>query len=275
MFKIKVYFLPWYIYSVIIIVTLILTALSFYLFKRRKKEWYFKAYHLFFTFCAWAFCYLLVEILYNVFTFNLKTGNPGLLPLINNFNIYFLNRSYQWLPLILLIFILFPNKKAWQESLIHFGDVKAPSDLTANKRSWFYFLSFWFFAIIISALIMVHQKSAGVIWGKAAYYSLIPLFLGAMNNSLIEEVLFRGVFLSRFSEVSGPVRGNLLQAVLFSFMHFSVELGGARMIMQTILFLFLGWFWGKSALQTKGILIPFLMHSTLVMAMWVIQLYAR
>ncbi|MCL5774179.1 MAG: CPBP family intramembrane metalloprotease [Firmicutes bacterium] len=275
MLEIKVYFLPWYIYSGIILTTLISTVLSFYFFKRKKKEWYFKAYRFSFTFCAWASCYLLIEILYNVFTFNLKTGNPGLLPIIDNLNTYFLNRSYQWPLLILLIFILFPDKKARMESFIHFGDVKAPSDLTQNKRSWFYFLNFWIIAIVFSALFMIYKKSAGITLGRAAYYSLIPLFLGAMNNSIIEEVLFRGVLLSRFSEVLGPVRGNLLQAVLFSFMHFNLELAGAKLIMQTILFLFLGWFWGKSTLQTKGIFVPFIMHSTLVMAMWVIQLYAR
>jgi membrane protease YdiL (CAAX protease family) len=92
---------------------------------------------------------------------------------------------------------------------------------------------------------------------KAA--SLTPLILfGSALNAFNEEFIFRAVLLARLSPAVGPAQSLWLTSVRFGVGHwFGNPSGPFGATMATLV----GWFWGKSILETRGLFWAWVTHA--------------
>ncbi len=92
---------------------------------------------------------------------------------------------------------------------------------------------------------------------KAA--SLAPhILFGAVVNAFNEEFIFRAVLLARLSPALGPAQSLWLTAVRFGVGHwFGNPSGPIGAVLATLV----GWFWGKSILETRGLFWAWFIHA--------------
>ena len=90
-------------------------------------------------------------------------------------------------------------------------------------------------------------------------FLLIPVGIGfAIINAFYEESLFRSILLSQFSEQIGIIPAIFLQAIWFSFLHY--QSGFPSGIIGILLTFVFGLMMGYLVKQTKGLLIPIIIH---------------
>ena len=237
--------------------------------------------------------YFLMEIFYMFihFTLPLPESSSWISAWIFNFNIYLFHRSHQYIALAFIIFILY--RKGRTGTTLYKGNINFRSNFLGPEkiRSWKE-IAIWLTELLIGFSILfliLRIKTGGVVFTelKNSIYTLlfIPLFLGALNHSFIEELLFRGIFLSRFKELMTEKKANYLQAILFGLFHTqfydiisAMTAGGeagkiliAVLIQIAILavYTFVGWILGRSALETKGIAISTSIHTSIVIATYI------
>jgi membrane protease YdiL (CAAX protease family) len=220
--------------------------------------------------------YALLEIIYNRFCIKLPSSPFHVLDIIiSDTNYYFIQRSYQYIPLLLMFIVLFWKKEDRDTSLLRGGDWNVETDvLGGNQRvRWkkvVLRISFTTFVLAIAALLL-RLKLSMLIRPLPDQLMLIPSnFLGAINNCFIEEFLFRGMLLSIFSRAIGNKWGNILQAFLFGLVHFP-SFNMVHYIAKIIVFSFVGWLFGRAALETGGIKSSWTIHSIIVISMYVAQ----
>jgi membrane protease YdiL (CAAX protease family) len=81
-------------------------------------------------------------------------------------------------------------------------------------------------------------------------------------NGLREETWFRGLFLQKYQKFVGNGGANVLQAIIFSLAHFSVQYTPALLVFLLITFL-LGLLWGFLIQKTNSLLIAILFHAAM------------
>ncbi|MGD9382164.1 MAG: CPBP family intramembrane metalloprotease [Candidatus Thorarchaeota archaeon] len=80
-----------------------------------------------------------------------------------------------------------------------------------------------------------------------------------LANALMEETLYRGLFLKRYEEFFRPLVANVLQAMIFVTPHLTVAYTSDLLLFLGILFL-LGLVWGYAAQKTDSLLASILFH---------------
>jgi membrane protease YdiL (CAAX protease family) len=114
-----------------------------------------------------------------------------------------------------------------------------------------------FSAVILVAIFHPCPSPAAL----AGALPLLPVvLLAAALNAFAEEVMFRGALLAPLDRAVGQRHAVLLTAVLFGIFHYHGIPSGCLGVVLTTL---LGWFWGKCMVETKSLLLPWLMHLVL------------
>lgn len=208
---------------------------------------------------AWLCGYLAVEWWFRLAPLTLPLpAAPLLVPLVEHLNTGFLHRLHQVLGLAIMGVMLRSCSQ-----LIRVGDLTTRTDILGKDRPWRAVVE-RFLAYLAGALILLALANPAP-WRGSDALILVPVLLAALTNSLIEEIIFRGYLLAAFREHIGPSRANLLQAVLFGLIHYpSFDL--THYILKVVVFTFLGWFFGRAAMETQGLGASTLMHTGVVLA---------
>ena len=242
--------------------------------------------------------YAFLEMIYPNFRVEIPPA-PTLLPpgkhyydiITGDLNYYLIHRTYQYVPLIFIVLVLFRSREERQESFLQPGNWKIETGFLDKKNPcpWSrVVLRISCIAVIlaIAALVLrlklAHGSFTALFWGPLPHGSMLmrPVIdqivllpsniLGAANNCFIEEFLFRGVLLTVFSRAIGQKWGNLLQALLFGMIHFP-SFSLIHYLEKVVVFTFIGWLFGKATIETGGIKSSWVIHTMIVVSMYLAQ----
>lgn len=142
-----------------------------------------------------------------------------------------------------------------QESLLRLGSGKAiirfPFIWKGKPEPiWRFVLIFFIIcAVPISILPFYKSISANVLW-DGLLFTLI--------NAVLEEILWRGLILPRVTSLAGEKRGLLITSLVFGLYHISLGFP----IWACLIFAIGGFYMGGSAIISKGLAAPFMIHIT-------------
>ncbi|MDQ5850502.1 MAG: CPBP family intramembrane metalloprotease [Chloroflexota bacterium] len=141
------------------------------------------------------------------------------------------------------------------------GDLRAPVQPNAifkKPRPWIMeareFIVIFSLGIIIFNWLLLHPDLGRL---GLAISNLPFILLGAALNSSSEETMFRAVLLGQLVPALGAQQALWLQATFFGLVHWSGNPSGP---LGVLLAGFLGWFLGKSVLETRGLAIAIASH---------------
>jgi len=118
----------------------------------------------------------------------------------------------------------------------------------------------WRFTLIFCGLWLV---VSAVFWpnGVPADFLLYGLVFSAVN-SILEEILWRGLLLSRAVDWLGEIYGLILSSLAFGFYHLTLGFS----VLTCLFFTVGGFYLGGAAIRSKGLLAPIIMHFFVNMA---------
>jgi len=230
---------------------------------------------------AWAsaatfFCYGCFETLYSWLP-----GGAAMVPadapaavfwreLIN----YAGNRSLQLIPIALLALIMAKQLKAGWRHRLKVGDTSVNTDVLGEKQlmSWSkVVVRIFFYFMLVTVGFLVTKGVGGWTAGHSMAYG--AKLAGGAANSLVEELLFRGLLMPVFELVLPPGTANVLQAIFFSVIHYGFieSFTFAEVLpelVKLIIYVGIGLFLGRAARETDGLLIPWLFHFIITSAIW-------
>jgi len=103
----------------------------------------------------------------------------------------------------------------------------------------------------------------------ARFIALSPaLIVISLTNGFEEELLFRGLFLQRYTWLFGAVVANVLQAAVFAFAHLGVSYTPSALVFVALIVFPLGLAAGYLMRATNSILTPLIVHGALDMAIY-------
>jgi membrane protease YdiL (CAAX protease family) len=103
----------------------------------------------------------------------------------------------------------------------------------------------------------------------AQFLALSPaLILMSVSNGFEEELLFRGLFLQKYTWLFGAVAANVLQAVIFAFAHLGVTYTPSALLFVAIVVFPLGLASGYLMRATNSVIVPSIFHGALDMAIY-------
>lgn len=230
---------------------------------------------------AWAsaatfFCYGCFEAIYSWFP-----SGAALVPadapaavfwreLIN----YAGNRSLQLIPIALLALILAKQLKAGWRHRLRTGDPSTETSILGEKQpmSWSKVgIRIFFYFMLVTVGFLLTKGIGGWTTGHSLSYG--AKLAGGAANSLVEELLFRGLLQPVFELVLPPGTANVLQAIFFSVIHYGFieSFSFAEVLpelVKLIIYVGIGLFLGRAARETDGLLIPWLFHFIITSAIW-------
>ncbi len=103
----------------------------------------------------------------------------------------------------------------------------------------------------------------------AEFIAFTPaLLLVSLTNALQEELLFRGLFLQRYTWLFGAVVANVLQAAVFAFAHLGVSYTPSAVLFVAVIVFPLGLAGGYLMRATNSIMTPLIFHGALDIAIY-------
>ncbi|PKL51362.1 MAG: hypothetical protein CVV42_00495 [Candidatus Riflebacteria bacterium HGW-Riflebacteria-2] len=233
------------------------------------------------TLTAWAsattfFCYGCFETIYSWFP-----SGAALLPadipaaaFWRELVTYAGNRGLQIIPIALLAFIMAKYlKENWRHRL-KIGDPSTETGILGEKQvmPWSKVgIRIFFYFMLVTVGFLVTKGVGGWTTGHSMAYG--AKLAGGAANSLVEELLFRGLLQPVFEMVLPPGSANILQAIFFSVIHYGFieSFSFAEVIpelVKLIMYVGIGLFLGRAARETNGLLIPWLFHFIITSAIW-------
>ena len=166
---------------------------------------------------------------------------------------------------LLLIAVLFALRRRRQSFFLARGELRAP----AEPVRWLGRKSpgpLWRFGLVFTAVVIVAQFFLFMLPlspSTVTLRSLVPLIpvilLLAVSNGFNEEITLRAAPMAPVFEVVGKSNAIWMAAVLFGLSHY---IGGIPSGVPGVLLTgFLGWFFGKCLLDSKGLFWPWLFHA--------------
>ena len=171
------------------------------------------------------------------------------------------DRALRWIPTLLMLFTVFASRLGRRDVFLAKGDLQAPvqpNALFKKSRPWIAeareFIVIFSLGIIIFNWLLLHPDLSRF---AQALANLPFILLGAALNSSSEEVTFRSVLMGRLVPALGYQQALWLQATFFGLVHWAGNPSGP---LGVLLAGFLGWFLGKSVLETRGLAIAVASH---------------
>jgi membrane protease YdiL (CAAX protease family) len=96
-------------------------------------------------------------------------------------------------------------------------------------------------------------------WNKVLIW-LPWIFIFIFANSIMEELLYRGLFIRKYGQFFSKGKSNLLQAIIFALIHFGVTYTSQQFLF-LILNFFLGLLWGYMVQKTDSLIGSTLFHA--------------
>lgn len=223
--------------------------------------------------------YAYSEVIYARFPINIDFSHQaGVCKMvIDEINNYLIHRSYQYFPLlyIFLIYFSFGKNDDFKEKYFHFGDWNQITELFDKSKpvSWKKaLLRFSLISLALSILILFFRYKMNMLIRPVAFEVVLLPFdvLGAANNCFVEEFIFRGMMLTVFAGAVGTKWGNFIQAFLFGLIHFP-SFSPLHLTAKIIVFTFIGWIFGRAAIETKGIKTSWVFHTVIVASLYIAQ----
>ncbi|MDQ7825528.1 MAG: CPBP family intramembrane glutamic endopeptidase [Candidatus Eremiobacteraeota bacterium] len=221
--------------------------------------------------------YALLEPIYYRFPLLLPGSlqNHSLDIISGDLNYYFIHRSYQYVPLLLMVAVLFSGSPEEGVNFLKAGDWNViTSTINRDRPLPWKRVVIWFSMVTLglAILALVLRCRMGILMRPMAdQLVLFPAnILGAINNCFIEELLFRGILLTVFVRILGEKHGNFLQALLFGLVHFP-SFNMYHYLAKVLVFTFVGWLFGRAVIETGGLKCNWIMHSAIVISMYIAQ----
>ena len=171
------------------------------------------------------------------------------------------DRALRWIPTLLMLLTVFATGLRRGDVFLAQGDIRAPirpNAIFKKPRPWIAeareFIVIFSLGIIIFNWLLLHPDLSRF---AQALVNLPFILLGAALNSSSEEVTFRSVLMGRLVPALGPQQALWLQATFFGLVHWAGNPSGP---LGVLLAGFLGWFLGKSVLETRGLAIAVTSH---------------
>lgn len=103
----------------------------------------------------------------------------------------------------------------------------------------------------------------------ARFFALTPaLLVVSLSNGFEEEILFRGLFLTKFDSFLGARVANLIQALIFAIAHVGVSYTPVAALFIILVVFPLGLVAGYLMRATRSVLVPSIFHGALDMAIY-------
>jgi membrane protease YdiL (CAAX protease family) len=219
------------------------------------------------TICAcallWGWGYLGADLVYQGFRAKLLLSG---MPLISQdaasyMNVYLVGKLYQIIPLAIIFVALFAGRRG-ASHWCRIGYIRTMTTILNRRKPmpWSAVVAriIMYLAVVFVVMIAVNPRTSGAPLGM-----VIPIVLYAMVNCAMEEAMFRGLFLPRFTEALGFKWGNLLQAFLFGLVHWP-SFNMVHYLEKVVIFTFLGWLFGRATRETGGLSASWLVHTAIV-----------
>lgn len=153
----------------------------------------------------------------------------------------------------LALFFLWHLRSKPQNSYIHLGksdeDIYFPLFWKGKKESIWRFVLIFCIVCMIPIIIAISNGLASL---EILKYGLIFTLV----NAVLEELLWRGFILSRSADSVGEVQGLIITALTFGIYHLSLGFP----VWTCLVFAVGGYFMGGTAIRSKGLIAPLIMH---------------
>ncbi|MBF0500867.1 MAG: CPBP family intramembrane metalloprotease [Candidatus Riflebacteria bacterium] len=221
--------------------------------------------------------YAVMELFYDHISIAFDFRNiapPVLQPFFTQINEYILDRSYQYVA----VAVLFGGLSfALGRDFIHalrIGNLDTETTILGKEAPMPWKRALMRIAALIAGVTIVSLVICPTLQISDRHLALyVALLLGGLNNSLIEELVFRGLLQPAFSLRLQPETAIIVQAVLFSVVHYSyIGDGTWAPIIQEVSRLFIyagiGLVFGQATRETSGIGVSTSLHFLITSAIW-------
>ncbi len=238
--------------------------------RRQQIEWVAAHVSALFT------CYGFMEIVFAtvILQIPLPDATSAWRPFGEQVNGYWIDRSYQYIAIVLLFWCVSWFYSEGRPHYLRIGDLGATTQILGGPEPMTWQRVLGRIGAMIVALgavgvILRGQQSIPVTnWSKFA-----GMAIGGFNNSLIEELVFRGILLASLATRLSPSAANWFQAALFSVIHYScipewtLAAAGPE-IGRLVMYLGIGWLLGRATQDTRGIGVSTMLHFLITTAIW-------
>lgn len=219
-------------------IPIIFFLITFYLYKSKRLNKYWSVFY-FYTIGATAF--LITWLLFFLFPIQTTTAAG-----------YALAKLYEAVLIIgSIIIILLVSKVDLKSVHLKKGNLKL--GLIFGLSGFAFFVIFSFFG----AELLFYGTALN--WNNVLI-SIPWILIFIFANAPMEELLYRGLFISKYEAFFNKKSSNLLQALIFAFIHFGVSYTSQQVIF-LILNFFLGLLWGYIVQKTDSLIGSILFHA--------------
>ena len=179
---------------------------------------------------------------------------------------WLLARSFVYVAVLVLLGIFWFVDGGLSVTRPRVGSLRANAAMGRCKTNWLVLLPLApVLAVACGIAMSVHLRDKPHLFMHFIPHYLPSKVIGALNNAFAEEILFRAILLQAFRKAVGDKLGNMFQAAVFAGGH--VAWGPLGIVACGLAGYFI---WGKSALQTRGILWAVITHAAAVLGLVVL-----
>jgi len=242
------------------------------------------------------FGYALMEMFYGFINLRFGLATPGSFwaPFFSELDTYILDRSYQYLALLVFLLLLRNGLQGSFTPFLAVGDGNRETLILGGEQPMP-----WRRACLRLTVMLLSLAALGLLARPQTSFSadrwpaFIGRLIGGTNNSFIEELLFRGMLLPALLVRISAGPANWIQALLFSVIHWSYVGDGSPSENAPSLALFrygaslltpgdplqqeavklglytgIGLLLGRAAIETRGIGVSTLLHALITVSIW-------
>ncbi|MCL5036569.1 MAG: CPBP family intramembrane metalloprotease [Chloroflexi bacterium] len=181
-------------------------------------------------------------------------------------------RAYLFIPVIffLVFYLTYPPGRF--RSLLSVGNFSKMTKLLGKPMTWgavakrflLYLGGFLLLFLVIRAVSNQGFAFSGAFSAWDGISRLIAIAVYAGIVALCEETIYRGIFLSVLADSFKPAIAIIIQAILFSIIHYMPGQPVYISAGALLIYGFLGWILGKAAWETGGLGAGFLIHFSII-----------
>jgi len=159
---------------------------------------------------------------------------------------------YPAIPMLLVYWLMKPGDVGYP---LRFGSWNVRTRVLRSgeaQKTWNVHMLEWILLVVLPlAIVMQISVGFGPITSGRIFVFLIPVLYMAFFNAFSEELIFRGLLQPTLIRYVGPAFGIWLQGIFFGIHHWGSS--PVPSFPMTVVIVFLGVIWGKSAYETRGL----------------------